>query len=1745
MCKVKDMGKTLSLLSRIVMVVALLLPASLMQADNQAWVGYDQSAQTLTFHYDSLREEATGITTYNLPVSGMPSWSTYAPQIEKVVIDSAFAEVRPTTCASWFFNMGKLSEIQGLNYLHTDAATTLEQMFWGCRSLTSLDLTGFNTSCVTTMARMFQYCSSLAQIDVSGFDTKSVTDMSSMFNGCSALTALDLSSFNVTAVTTMNSMFSGCSSLAEINLSSFKKVYATDMEMMFQGCSSLSSLDLSNFVALNPETLSSMFQNCTKLEKLDLSHIHTEKVTNMARMFNDCRSLSEIAVNRYFTLSAECDGTYMFSGCAKLTGYNEDEDGIEKAKYISEGGYFTESNIIRPWVEWDSSTKTLTFYNEDYVELSSDSLSKFDLPTTGEPGWNTIASQILKVVFDPKFADARPTSCAYWFSDCYSLGEIQGLEYLNTSNVTKMNLMFGGCGVMKKLDLSSFDTKNVTNMVQMFYDCQELETLNLTSFNTENVTDMANMFGDCRALTSLDLSSFNTSKVTDMSEMFQDCYALTSLNLSSGFNTSNVTDMECMFQLCMSLTSLDLSSFNTSKVKYFRRMFQHCCALKMIYVSNEFVIPDHTYSSYEMFYGCTSLPNYDSNNVDGEMANYQTGYFRLFEPWVAYNAETKTLSFHCDGKRKTTETTATYEIPNTSVIDPAWLAYKSEIETVVIDSSFVYARPTDCQSWFREMINLKSIQGMEYLNTSEVTNMSNMFSHCSSLTDLNLQELQTANVTDMSRMFSHCSQLAVIDVSSFETEKVTDMSSMFYACSALKSIYACNTFVVPTTCTGTNMFYGCVGLEGYSDSKVDTTYAKYTTLGGYFTHISEEPEAWVLFDETTGTLSFRYDKKRILAQTTKKYLLTDVDETTADLVDPSMVTPAWHKHAKDVLLVKFDKNFSDVRPTTCSFWFHGMNHLKSIQGMEYLNTSEVTAMAWMFVGCDSLSEISRTLTNLSTAKVTNMKGMFAECKLLTDLDLTSFNTENVTTMADMFNGCLSLKSVNLTRFNTARVTDMSNMFFNCNALDTLNLSNFNTSNVERMDGMFGYCSSLVTLDLSNFNMAKDTTMSRMFRSCSSLKELKLSSQKTSAVKDMSNMFTGCSSLTTLDLESFVPSAVETTREMFKQCEKLNIIYVNDFFVIPECCEDTNMFAGCSALPGFDSKQVGKQKAIYTTLGGYLTACASQAWVECNTNQRTLTFYYNNVRKASSCKTYGLNEGDTEPGWCGSYYATRVIFDKSFAEARPTSCQSWFANLYYLNSLEGLENLNTSCVTTMKQMFYHCPLDTLDLSHFNTSSVTNMEEMFRYSEKLKTLDLTSFNTSNVTTMQSMFANCSSLASIELSSFNTSNVTTMQSMFANCSSLASIDLSSFNTSNVNNMHYMFNSCKALTSLDLTSFDTKNVANMISMFGNCNKLRTLDLSSFNTASVTQCFYMFVADEETSLTTIYASDLFKIQDEAEAYGMFAGCDSLPGYTKDSRGKEKAVDTSKGGYLTLRRLFYVGNTPYPVDGTEAICHKDVAFTDGAAYTSRFDFNFDADNTASYTRNVSNHWATLCLPFAFNTNESDAKYYTVTQYDKDKILVSHVTGDVAAGTPVLVYTDGSSFTISSKGAAAVASPVADDVLAGVFAQTAVEDDDYIIANNHFWNAGWLKENNSETQNVYVAPYRAYLKLSYSESTKPNSISIAEGETTDIRNIDTKDTSDNIFDGAELYDLQGRQLSAPTRGVVIVCKNGVTRKVVVK
>ena len=491
--------------------------------------------------------------------------------------------------------------------------------------------------------------------------------------------------------------------------------------------------------------------------------------------------------------------------------------------------------------------------------------------------------------------------------------------------------------------------------------------------------------------------------------------------------------------------------------------------------------------------------------------------------YAEFDEGTGTLTFKWSNS--TSIPTGAYDL-NEGDIKPGWYDKREKIKTVVFNASFANARPTSCYYWFSGCKNLIDIEGIENLNTENVTNMNSMFDRCSALTSL--------------------------DLTNFNTAKVSDMSYMFMGCYALTTIFVSDKFFTNQVTSSDNMFHMCINLIGaieYDGSKIDHNFANYKT--GYFTPKGGF-HAYAEFDGGTGTLTFRRGASK--------------PEGAYDLYAGIYYPGWWYGQRGKIKTVVFDASFANARPTSCYCWFSGCNNLTEIKGIEYLNTENVTNMQEMFNACSKLTSLN--LTSFNTAEVTNMSYMFKSCKALTSLDLTSFNTEKVTDMQGMFWECSDLTSLNLTSLNTENVTNMTGMFKDCTDLTSLDLSNFNTAKVTKMNQMFFQCYALTSLDLSSFNTAEVTKMDYMFKSCNALTSLDLSNFNTAEVTNMSYMFKSCKALTSLDLTSFNTAEVENMTEMFSNCTALTTIYASNKFVTTKVSSGSEMFKDCKNLKGF-------------------------------------------------------------------------------------------------------------------------------------------------------------------------------------------------------------------------------------------------------------------------------------------------------------------------------------------------------------------------------------------------------------------------------------------------------------------------------------------------------------------------------------------------------------------------------------------------
>ena len=743
--------------------------------------------------------------------------------------------------------------------------------------------------------------------------------------------------------------------------------------------------------------------------------------------------------------------------------------------------------------------------------------------------------------------------------------------------------------------------------------------------------------------------------------------------------------------------------------------------------------------------------------------------------------------------------------------------------------------------------------------------------------------------------------------------------------------------------------------------------------------------------------------------------------------DEPMVKDMYDIETKNIKNIVFDESFKTYAPTSLAQFFASCSTLETISGLEYLNTANVKYMSDMFGGCQNLSS----------------------------LDLSKFNTANVTNMSRMFYGCQKLSSLDLSKFNTEKVTDMSSMFEDCLELSSLDLSNFNTKEVKQMNNMFWGCSALTSLDLSNFNTAN--------------------------VMDMGNMFLNCSVLTSLDLSNFNTKEVRYMHSMFRACSALTTIYASDEFVTTKVEIGSDMFSGCTKLKGYSDSKTDHKYANCGTDGYFTPGCA---YAEFDNATGTLTFRYKGVKPAGA---YDLNVKSNNPGWNAQRAnIKKVVFDASFANARPTSCCLWFADCFYLTEIEGIENLNTEKVTNMCSMFSGCfALTSLDVSNFNTQNVEDMSIMFESCSALSSLDLSKFNTANVKNMEDMFKECRKLSLLDLSNFNTERVKDMSSMFSGCSTLQTI----------------FASDKFVTDQFFYGvgmfFGCKNLKGFIDYISNTDKDKDDNkYANYKTGYFTKLVGKNGEKKIGATGKTLATENLVLDDGKDfvAYDQFAA--KKASYSRD------IPKGSKWGTLCL---------PFAIDQSQETECKFYRLT-----------GIDNDNDCITLESCEEGIIPAGTPVLFKMNKDEQTLSISVQN-------AGIVKEPVAGTNV------------TKPEAETASDVN---LVGSFTKIGGKDNkgldknDYIIGKNKFWRVSDLDDGNG----VGIKPMRAYIHPANEYLARAAMLSIGKGDgTTAIDNLNAISNDAN----AEYYDANGRRTNGLQKGLNIVKRGSKTYKIMVK
>lgn len=865
-----------------------------------------------------------------------------------------------------------------------------------------------------------------------------------------------------------------------------------------------------------------------------------------------------------------------------------------------------------PYAVLSQNNTVLTFYYDTNRGAFQGSM---DVTSTA---WLDFKEQITTAVFDASFADCTTlTSTSSWFADCKKLTIIEGIENLNTQNVTDMGGMFLGCDALTSLDVSHFNTENVTDMSYMFSVCSLLTTIDVSHFNTSKVTNMAAMFGHCSSLTSLDLSNFNTENVTNMLHMFNDCHTLTTLDLSS-FNTANVTSMIGMFFGCAGLKTIYVSdSWSTSNVSEGIEVFYEC---------NNLVGGRGTKFSHEHI-------DYTYAHIDGGTAN--PGYFTAAgaEPWTEPEIEVvltgKIDNFWYDetGNNPNGEEAVIFTIPETPDEGNSW---DVNVLSTFVNNQLTFTTPDG-----------------EALN----------------------------NITGQILFETRGNMVALDDGRVLMYEGENEQEEIAFAEPGMGMIRIYNSDITQRLLHEPNAKYMAlpVSVRAYLNNEEVTVQNGSFTVLVQISQQAQRPEPYAVLSQNNTVLTFYYDEKK--AERNGMSVGPFEDRVTGWLFYDEIITKVvfdqsienctsitstahWFSGLSNLTTIENLRYLNTSNVTSFNQMFNGCSKLTSLD-VSGFNTEKVTNMLGVFSGCRSLTTLD--VSGFNTSNVTTMASMFDSCSELTSLDVSGFNTEKVTDMDRMFIDCSSLTNLDVHNFRTSNVTNMSGMFASCSNLTSLDVSSFNTENVTDIGAMFMGCSKLTALDLSTFITNKVTTVQTAFYDCSRLTILDLSNFNTENVTDMYFMLGNCFQLTTV-YASNEWSTTNVTRStgMFSGCSNL----VGGAGTRWDANHTDYTYAhidGGTANPG------------------YFTAAGAEPWTDedlklyavLSRNNTVITFYYDDKMEARG----GISVDDEswerrEQELTSSIVA--LVFDESFSDFVVNDSEGFSINLDGWTSLAAVK-----------------------------------------------------------------------------------------------------------------------------------------------------------------------------------------------------------------------------------------------------------------------------------------------------------------------------------------------------------------------------------------------------------------------------------------------------------------------------------------
>ena len=398
-------------------------------------------------------------------------------------------------------------------FILTNKNNSLHGIFSGCHSLTSLDVSNFDTSNVTDMSYAF-YTNNLIELDLSDWDTSNVTNMNHILYSCQNLKTLNISNWNLDNVDNMGWFVNQCNNLNEIimNDSDYNSINKIVSEL--------------------PITTNGSKCNFCIGGVDDISKVNIREGWDIMNQY-------KIAEYKFTNSS---DLVPVFNEGFTYT-YEDVEDGGVTTRTIY-------GDSLPTMINFAGKTNLLEVYYLETSNLTS--------------AFNLFYSCTGLTYVDLRNSDfSKVETIERMFNTCTNLVAIDGLNDLDISNVDNMGGIFSDCRKLPEINVSNWNVSKVTNFGAVFRRCYELTTIDLSNWDTSNATIMSGIFTNCSKLTEIDLSNWKIDNVTTINQMFYGCSKLTSVKLFNHINSGVNTTY--LFTNCKILNKIEIynSDFNT------------------------------------------------------------------------------------------------------------------------------------------------------------------------------------------------------------------------------------------------------------------------------------------------------------------------------------------------------------------------------------------------------------------------------------------------------------------------------------------------------------------------------------------------------------------------------------------------------------------------------------------------------------------------------------------------------------------------------------------------------------------------------------------------------------------------------------------------------------------------------------------------------------------------------------------------------------------------------------------------------------------------------------------------------------------------------------------------------------------------------------------------------------------------------------------------------------------------------